>query len=142
LAVGVTVIVEEIGAAPAFVAVNPAIFPAPLAPKPIAVLELVHANVAPATLLVNAVVAIAAPAHTVMFAGTVTLGVGLTVMVYVTGVPGHPAAVGVTVIVEVIGVVPALAEVNAGVFPAPLAPSPIAVFEFVHANVVPATPLV
>jgi hypothetical protein len=51
--VGVTVIVEVIGLVPVLVAVNPETFPVPLAGKPIAVLELVHAIVAPAGVLVK-----------------------------------------------------------------------------------------
>ena len=54
LAVGVTEIVPDIGATPAFVAVNAGnVLPLPLAPNPIAVLSLVHVNVVPATLLVK-----------------------------------------------------------------------------------------
>jgi hypothetical protein len=48
-AVGVTVIVAEIGAAVALVAVKEGILPEPLAARPIAVLLLVHVNVVPAT---------------------------------------------------------------------------------------------
>ena len=49
MAVGVTVIVEAIGAVVAFVAVNDGIFPEPLAARPIAVLLFVHVNVVPLT---------------------------------------------------------------------------------------------
>ena len=42
LAVGVTVIVEETGVLPVFTAVNGAMLPAPLAPKPMAGLLLVQ----------------------------------------------------------------------------------------------------
>lgn len=44
----------------------------------------------------------------------------------------HPANVGVTVIVPVIGAPPPLVAVKPGVLPAPLAPSPIEVLEFVQ----------
>ena len=54
------------------------------------------------------------------------------VIVYEFGVPGHPAQVGVTVIVEVIGVVPVFIAVNDGTLVIPLAAKPIEVFEFVH----------
>ena len=40
--VGTTVMVADIGAVPVFVALNVAIFPEPLDPIPIAVLEFVH----------------------------------------------------------------------------------------------------
>ena len=54
LAVGVTVIVPDIGAVPALVAVKVGnVLPEPLAPKPIAVLLFVQLNVVPATLLVK-----------------------------------------------------------------------------------------
>ena len=42
LKIGVTVMVAEIAVLPALVAVNDGKFPEPLAPKPMAVLELVH----------------------------------------------------------------------------------------------------
>ena len=67
------------------------------------------------------------------------MGVGSTVMVNVTGVPLHPFATGVTVIVAVTGVVPVLVAVNAAIFPVPLAPRPIDVLLFVQLNVVPVT---
>jgi hypothetical protein len=57
-------------------------------------------------------------------------------------VPTHPDKVGVTVMVAVMGAAPALVAVNAGVFPVPLAASPIAAFEFVQSNVAPAGALV
>jgi hypothetical protein len=60
-------------------------------------------------------------------------------MVNVEDVPLHPFAVGVTVIVAVTGDVVALAAVNVGTSPEPLAASPIAVLLFVHVNVVPLT---
>ena len=51
----------------------------------------------------------------------------------------HPFAVGVTVIVAVIGEVVAFVAMNEGIFPEPLAARPIAVLLFVHVNVVPLT---
>lgn len=68
-----------------------------------------------------------------------TVAIGLTVIVNVVGVPVHPFAVGVTVIVAAMGDVDAFAVVNAGILPEPLAARPIAVLLFVHANVVPLT---
>ena len=68
-----------------------------------------------------------------------TVAVGLTVIVNVEGVPIHPFAVGVIVIVAVIGEVVALVAVNAGMLPEPLAASPILVLLLVHVNVVPVT---
>ena len=60
-------------------------------------------------------------------------------MVNVVGVPVQPFAVGVTVIVEVIGEVVALVAVNEGILPKPPATRPIAVLLFVQVNVVPLT---
>ena len=68
-----------------------------------------------------------------------TVAVGLTITVNVEGVPVHPFAVGVTVIVAVVGEVVALVAVNAGMLPEPLAASPILVLLLVHVNVVPVT---
>lgn len=65
--------------------------------------------------------------HTVTFAGTVTVGVGLTVIVYVETGPTHVFAVGVTVTVPEIVKAVVLVAVNPGVLPEPLAPRPIAV---------------
>lgn len=73
--------VAVIGAVPVLVAVNAGVFPVPLAARPMAVLELVHAKVVPATPLVKLLAATAPPLHTVMLAGTVTVGIGFTVMV-------------------------------------------------------------
>ena len=47
--------------------------------------------------------------------GAVTVGLGFTVIVKVTGVPLHPFADGVTVIVEVTGLVPVFVAVNTGI---------------------------
>jgi hypothetical protein len=68
-----------------------------------------------------------------------TVGVGLTVIVNVAGVPVHPFAVGVTVTVAAIGDVIAFVAVNEGILPEPLAARPIAVLLFVQVNVVPLT---
>jgi len=76
---------------------------------------------------------IAVPEHTVMLAGAVITGNGLTVIVYVTGVPAQVPIAGVTVIVPVIAVLEALVAANPGTCPVPLAASPMAVFEFVQA---------
>ena len=59
-------------------------------------------------------------------------------MVYVLTDPVHPPEVAVTLIVAVIGLVVVLVAVKAGVFPAPLAPKPMAVLLFVQLKVAPA----
>ena len=65
------------------------------------------------------------------------MGEGLTVMVNVSGMPGQPAADGVTVIVAVTGALLVLIAVNAGIFPLPEAAKPIDVLLFVQLKVVP-----
>ena len=77
-----------------------------------------------------------------MFAGTTTTGVGSTVIVYERGMPGQPLAVGVTVSVAITEIAVLLVAVNAGVFPVPLAASPIEAYELVQSNVVPGVVLV
>ena len=81
LAVGVTVIVTVTEMAVLLVAVNAGVSPVPLAARPIDASEFVHANVVPGVVLVNAEAATERLLQTVMFAGTTTTGVGLTVMV-------------------------------------------------------------
>jgi hypothetical protein len=130
--VGVTDIVPVIGAALLFVPVNEAIFPVPLAPKPIAVLEFVQLVVAPTGVEVKLTTGVAPP-HCEIFVTAVKTGLGLIVIVKVIGVPAHPAAVGVTVIVATKSVEPVFVPVKAGKFPVLLAAKPIAVFEFVQA---------
>jgi hypothetical protein len=79
--VGVTVMVAVIAAPVKFVAINAGVFPTPDAASPIAELELVHANVPPAGVLVNTDAGMFPPLQIVMFAGTVTVGVGFIVIV-------------------------------------------------------------
>ena len=88
--------VAVIAADVVFVAVNTGVFPVPLAAKPIAVFEFVHANIAPAGVLASADAATDAPLHTVMFVGGVTDGKGFTVTVD-TAVPVQLPVVAVTV---------------------------------------------
>ena len=80
LAEAVAVIVAEIGLAVVFVALKTGIFPEPLPVKPMAVLLLVQVKLAPAVGLVNEEAVTAAPLHTVISVGTVTVGEGFTVI--------------------------------------------------------------
>jgi len=73
--------VAVIGAFVVLVAVNPGILPLPLAPSPIVVLEFVHTKLPPAGVLIKFVAGTAVLLQTLMFAGTVTVGIGFTVMV-------------------------------------------------------------
>ena len=83
--------------------------------------------------------AVVAALHKVWSATGFTVGVGFTVMVKVTGVPGQPLTTGVTVTVEDIGAVPALVAVNGAILPVPDAPRPTAVLLLVQLYTVPAT---
>jgi len=77
---GVTVIVAEIGEVPVLVAENEGMFPDPLADKPMAVLELLQVKVPPDGVVTKFVAGTVLLWHTVMFAGRVTAGTGLTVI--------------------------------------------------------------
>ena len=57
-------------------------------------------------------------------------------MVNVRGVPAHPPATGVTVIVATTGVVPVLTALNGRIFPVPLAGRPMEGVSFVQLYVV------
>jgi hypothetical protein len=64
-----------------------------------------------------------------------TLGVGLTVIVKLVGVPLHTTTfvyTGVTVIVELTGALPVFKPVKLLMFPTPLPANPIDVLLFVH----------
>jgi hypothetical protein len=93
---GVTVTVATFGALVALVPVKAGILPEPLAPSPTVVLLLVHAYVIvpPVVGVVKLVGRNDVLLHTTWFAGWLTCGVGLTVMVKVFVGPGHgtPAA--------------------------------------------------
>ena len=83
--------VPDIGAVVALVAVKAGILPVPLAPRPMAVLLLVQLKVtdpvAPVVGLVKLTGAVDAPLHTVWLVTGLTIGLGLTVIVNVIGVP-------------------------------------------------------
>jgi hypothetical protein len=68
-----------------------------------------------------------------VFPEIVGTGLGLTVIVKVIGVPWHPFAVGVTVIVAITGTVPGLVAMNDGIESVPDAASPIEGSLFVQA---------
>ena len=97
----------------------------------------------PATLPLKVTAVVAAPLHSVWLAGTFTLAVGFTVMVKVLLAPLQVIPplvnVGVTVIVAVTGVLPALTAVNDGIVLVPDAPSPMLVLLLVQLYTVPAT---
>jgi hypothetical protein len=67
---------------------------------------------------------------------------GFTVILKLIGVPAQPFNEGVTTNVATTGSALVLTAVNEGIFPVPLAATPIPEALFVHAKVVPATGLV
>ena len=92
--------------------------PVPEAKAPIAGLLLVHAKVVPATPELNTSVVVFALLHTVWLVGvTVIIGVGFTFIVNVCIGPRQLFAVGVTVKLPAICVVPVLVAVNEGIKP-------------------------
>ena len=62
---------------------------------------------------------------------------GFTVILKLIGVPAQPFSEGVTTKVATTGDVPLLTAVNDGIFPVPLAATPIPEALFVHLKVVP-----
>ena len=98
-------------------AMKAGILPVPLAPNPMEVLLLVHVYTVPATGPLSVTAAVADPAHTSWLAIAFTDGVGLTVMVKLTAPPPQPEAVGVTVMVAVIGALLVLVAVKDGILP-------------------------
>jgi hypothetical protein len=131
-ALGVTVTEAITGLLLELVAINDPILPVPVAASPIEVVLFDQLNVVPETAPVNTTADVAAPLHTVWFAGDVTVGVGLTVYEYVVAMPEHPLATGVTVILAITGVVPPLFAVNEPILPTPLAARPTDVLSFVQ----------
>jgi hypothetical protein len=128
---GVIVIVAVTGAVPVFKAMNEFISPFPLAASPMEGLSFVQLYVVPVTAPLKTTDVVFALLQTVWLAGSVTVGVGLTVIVNVSAGPGHPLAVGVTVIVATTGDAPVFTAVNDGIVePVPLATKPIEVVLF------------
>jgi hypothetical protein len=120
---GIMVKVTITGVVPVVVKV-PVILPVPLAAMPVAVatLSLVHLYTVPATGLVKLIGTIGVPEQLTWNAGVATaVVVGWMVTVAVTGVPTHPAAVGVMVNVTVIGALVVLIINPVMLLPLPLA---------------------
>jgi hypothetical protein len=84
---GITPIVAVSGVEPKLVAGKGAMFPDPELPKPIAVLELVQAYVVPVPLMV--IILVIVPLQKVEPDKAVTTGIGFTVMVKVSALPGQ-----------------------------------------------------
>ena len=123
-------------------AVNDGTLTVPLAARPMAVLLLVHAMLAPTGTLVKVCDSTSTPAQTVSLTGGVITGSGLMIIVYVTGLPGQPFKVGVTVMVPAIAALVVLVAVKAGMLPVPVAARPMAGLLLVQVKVAPAGTLV
>jgi len=112
------------------------IFPVPVAASPMDGALLVHwklsAPVGPVLGLVKLITAVGVPLHNTWLATGFTIGVGFTVMVNVTGVPGQTPNTGVTVMCAVIGPLVALVVTNGSISPVPLAARPMPVLLFVQ----------
>jgi len=140
----VTVIVAATGDVPLFAAMNDAIFPLPLAPKPMLVVLFDQLYTVPGTPLpLKFTAVVASLAHTVWSPGLFADGTGFTVIKNDCEVPKHftPLLVysGITVTVAVTGEVLELTAVNAGMFPTPDPPRPIEGVLFVQLKTVPGT---
>jgi hypothetical protein len=96
LRVGVIIIVAVIAAPVGLAAVNAGTLPVPLPVRPIAVLELVHAKVAPAGVLAKLLAGTASPGQYVWFVSAVTAGLVFTTTVVVPARLVHPPTVTVT----------------------------------------------
>ena len=110
-----------------FVAVKEFISPIPFPNNPIEGVLFNHVYAVPVPeKLTNDV---DAPLHTIWFEEALTIGVGLTVIVNVCGIPRQeelfPVNDGVTVIVAVIGAFPLLTALKEVIFPSPFIPNPI-----------------
>lgn len=127
------------GTVPVFIATKDAIFPVPLAGKPIEGLSFVQLKLVPLTAPEKLMEPVAALLQTARSAGLTTFGVGFTVIVNVLGVPGQMPLEGVTRIVATAFTLPALTAVKGGISPLPLAAKPIAGLLFVHVKEVPLT---
>src|ERR1019366_200091 len=89
------------GAFVVLIAVKEAIFPVPDSVSPILVLSLVQLNIVLPTNPLKFKGAVATPLQITWFNGTITLGVGFTIIVKLCTVPTQPFAEGVIVITAV-----------------------------------------
>jgi hypothetical protein len=129
--IGVTVIVATFGALVVLIAVNVAMLPLPLAAIPIeaSLFVQLYVIVPPVALLLKLMAAVDEPLHKTWLPTIFTVMAGCTVIVNVVAVPIQLTPllvyVGVTVILATNGAVPLLVAVKAGIFPVPLAGSPM-----------------
>ena len=124
--------VATLGVLVGLLAVKAGILPMPLGPNPILGLLLDQVYTVPATGPLIVTAAVDAPAHTAWLAIAFTAGVGLTVIVKLTGPPPQPDADGVTVMVAVCTVLVVLVAVKLAILPVPDAARPMLVLLFVQ----------
>lgn len=140
---GVTVIVAVTGALVALVAVKAAILPVPDAARPIEGVLLVQPKAVLGMVPLNATGAVVPLLQITWLAIAFTVGVGLTVMLNVPGVPAQvtllPVKEGVTVIRAVTGAVPLLTALKDTILPVPDAGRPMEAVLLVQLYTVPAT---
>lgn len=92
-------------------------------------LSLVQAKEAPGVVLVKLLADTVLALHRVMLAGTLTMGVGLTVITMVCAAPVQPLAEGVMVMVPLMGKAVVLLAVKAEILPVPAVANPMAGLE-------------
>ena len=150
LAVGLTIILNELAVPehPLYVpvtdivattdeslllmAVKGKIFPDPDAGSPIVVLLFVQANPEPVTFPLNSTRLVKAPLHNSWLTDWFTIAVGSTIILTVLAGPEQPAAVAITVIIALSGILELLVAMKGAIFPIPVAASPIEVLLFVQ----------
>ena len=86
----------------------------------------------PESVLLNGNAPAVAPLHTVVLAGSITVGDGVTLTVKELAGPEQVAAVGVTEITAVAVTEPVLTAVNAAMLPEPVVARPIDGLELAH----------
>lgn len=130
-------IVAVIGTRPVLTGVKEAIFPLPLAARPIEGLLFVQVKLVPATGLEKLMIPVGTLLQTTWSAGGTTLGVAYTTIEKVVELPGQVPFKGVTTIVAITGALVVLFAVNDGILPLPLVGRPIDGSSFVHTKEVP-----
>ena len=120
-------------------AVKVAMSPVPLVVNPVAVLLLTQLKAALVVPTKDGTTT-ELPEQVTILIGAVTSGMGLTVIVNDWFVPAQPFNVGITLMLETMGLV-TICAINAAISPVPLAVKPVVMLSFVHENVAPVLPL-
>ena len=139
-ATGVTLIVAVSVEVPVLVTVKPAISPLPPEARFMEVLSFIQLYVVPGTPPLKPSAPALTPLHNTRSAGTITSGVGFTLIVNFLVRPVHPSATGVTLIVAVSIEVPVLVTVKPAISPLPLEARLMEVLSLLQLKAVPVTP--